>query len=402
MTTNSRSTASKKLGIGIAGLSLFLALPGIVVFIGFNPGLNVSFVPVNAVVYTLIAALIITRQPRHTVGWLFLVTGLISALILFGGGLGEFITFDNNILLASLMAWIGHVLFLPALMIPLTLVLQFFPDGRLPSRRWWPIPAASLFGMLGIVAGIAFTPGPLEENDFLGPTNPFGVAGSDRFLAHLGDIAGVAFAIGVIGSLLILVVRFRRSDSIQRTQMKWLFYTALIGLSLMLLSSQLSSLLGIASDVISEKLFVILPSLLAIAIGIAILRYRLYDIDIIIRRTLQYAIVTGILAMVYFGLVVIFQGLFAAVGDFQSGIFIVISTLVIAGLFNPIRKRVQAAVDRRFYRQKYQAEQTLAQFAAVARDEVDLDKLMAALMDVVEETMQPERVSLWLFNKGDV
>jgi uncharacterized membrane protein YidH (DUF202 family) len=184
--------------------------------------------------------------------------------------------------------------------------------------------------------------------------------------------------------------------------MKWLFYTALIGLSLMLLSSQLSSLLGIASDVISEKLFVILPSLLAIAIGIAILRYRLYDIDIIIRRTLQYAIVTGILAMVYFGLVVIFQGLFAAVGDFQSGIFIVISTLVIAGLFNPIRKRVQAAVDRRFYRQKYQAEQTLAQFAAVARDEVDLDKLMAALMDVVEETMQPERVSLWLFNKGDV
>jgi hypothetical protein len=124
----------------------------------------------------------------------------------------------------------------------------------------------------------------------------------------------------------------------------------------------------------------------------------MFDIDIIIRRTLQYAIVTGILALIYFGLVVILQGLFSAAGDQESPIFIVISTLVIAGLFNPLRIRIQNIIDRRFYRQKVHAEQALAQFTAAARDEVDLDKLSAALLEVVQETMQPDGVSLTLLN----
>jgi hypothetical protein len=141
-----------------------------------------------------------------------------------------------------------------------------------------------------------------------------------------------------------------------------------------------------------------LPILLAITIGIAVLRYRLFDIDIIIRRTLQYALLTGILALIFFGLVIIFQGLFSAIGNQQSPIFIVISTLIIAGLFNPLRIRIQNYIDRRFFRKRYHAEQALAQFAAAARDEVDLDRLTTALLEVVEETMQPKTAGIWLIS----
>jgi hypothetical protein len=132
--------------------------------------------------------------------------------------------------------------------------------------------------------------------------------------------------------------------------------------------------------------------------GIAILRYRLFAIDIIIRRTLQYAIMTGILALIYLGLVVSFQRLFSAVGNQESPIFIIISMLVIAGLFNPLRIRIQNSIDHRFYRRKYHAKQALAQFSAAARDEVDLDRLSAALMEVMQETMQPESVRLTLLS----
>jgi hypothetical protein len=176
--------------------------------------------------------------------------------------------------------------------------------------------------------------------------------------------------------------------------MKWLVYTAVVGVLLMFLFVAVlgddSPLLGIYTT--------LLPSLLAIAVGIAILQYRLYDIDVIIRRTLQYGIVTSLLILAYFGLVVIFQYFFVTIGNTESSIFIVFSTLVVAALFNPLRIRVQKTVDRRFYRNKYQAEQVLSQFAATARDEVDLDKLTGELLEVVGDTMQPESVSLLLIS----
>ena len=216
------------------------------------------------------------------------------------------------------------------------------------------------------------------------------IEGAEAFFETLYTVSGTLFIPAVLGSLLAVIVRFFRSTGVERQQMKWLVYTAVAGLSLFLF---LSGVRG-EEDPVMAILFVMMPTILATAIGIAIVRHRLFDIDVIIRRTLQYAILTGILALIYFGLVVMLQNIFSAVGGQESPIFIVISTLVIAGLFNPLR--IQEIIDRRFYRKKYEAEQALAQFAAAARDEVDLQNLSEALTEVVSETIQPAHVSIWL------
>jgi len=261
------------------------------------------------------------------------------------------------------------------LFIPLTLMLQFFPDGRLPSRRWRLITLATITSFISLSVGFM-----VEEAGYEGP------------FAWLANLSVALSLVGLFGSLAAVVVRFIRSKDAERLQMKWLVYTAVVGiLSMLLLSVVLgeeSSFLGFYST--------LLPSLLALSIGIAILRYRLYDIDIIIRRTLQYGVVTGLLVLVYFGLVLLFQSLFVSVGDTRSGIFIVISTLVIAGLFNPLRIRVQRAIDQRFYRRKYDAQKVLTRFSQTAADEVELDTLTEGLLEVVGETLRPENAFVWL------
>ncbi len=367
--------------------------------------------PLISIVYTVLAILILSRQAGHTVGWLFLTIGFFAALGTLVFGFKELAPSISSIQVLGLMVWIGEMTWMPVFFIPITLVIQLFPDGELPSRRWWPVLAAAIIGIVGLMAGYLLQPWTEEELAEIGIGgiyNPFGIQGSEEFLDLILLIAPVFLSIGVIGALLIVIVRYRRSSGINRAQMKWLVFTAVAGLSLLLVSPSVISIINrlgldwnLLSDpnIISDFLFITFPIFLAIAMGIAILRYRLFDIDIIIRRTLQYTIVTGILALIYFGLVVLLQGLFSSVGNQESPIFIVISTLVIAGLFNPLRKRIQNIIDRRFYRKKYHAEQALAQFSAAARDEVDLARLSEALLEVVQETMQPESVSLILLSR---
>ena len=336
---------------------------------------------VSSVVYSLLAVLILSRHPRYIIGWLFLIISFFSIPTMIPNAAQ--LTPESSIrseLVLVIISYLAELSWIIALILPLTLILQFFPDGRLPSRRWWPLPLVTVLGMLLVAAG---QPAAL------------GQSGNEEFLQLMDTLTTVFLLSASLGSLAAVVVRFLRSQDVERLQMKWLVYTAVAGILLMFLL-----LVFLDDDSLIITLYTTsLPTLLAVAVAIAILRYRLFDIDIIIRRTLQYAVITAILALVYFGLVVILQALFAAVGDIQSPIFIVISTLVIAGLFNPVRIRVQNTVDRRFYRQKYQSEQALAQFAVTARDEVDMDRLAAALLDIVEETMSPERASLTLFVK---
>jgi hypothetical protein len=204
-----------------------------------------------------------------------------------------------------------------------------------------------------------------------------------------GFILGVvALLIGVI-SLIYRYVHVATTQ--QRQQMKWVVF----GLILFLVIN--FTTLNLIKDTNLFTEFTTLQAILIPAsIAIAILRYRLFDIDIIIRKTIQYALLTGLLALVYFGSVVILQTLVENLTGSQSPVVIVISTLAIAALFNPLRIRIQDFIDLRFYRTKYDAEQALAQFAATARDEVEMNKLTAALLEVVEETMQPEKISLWM------
>ncbi|MDX1614253.1 MAG: hypothetical protein R3300_08075 [Candidatus Promineifilaceae bacterium] len=355
--------------------------------------------PLDAIVYSVLAVLIIARHPRHTVGWLFVITGFfmaVATLITYGlygyltpEDVSAAVTFQPALILIVLLVEASWVL---ALFTPLLLLLLYFPDGRLLSPRWRPVAAATVIVLVEMVVATAAQSSPEVVGLHL-----LGLTGQEPWLGFVDILLDIIGWIGGGGALAAVVVRYRRSRGVERLQMKWFLYTVLSGVIGIPLVTEIW---GPDSPFITLYITTV-PALVAVAVAVAILRYGLYNIDIIIRRTLQYGLVSGILALVYFGLVVTLQSLITAVGGQQSPITIVLSTLVIAALFNPVRHRVQRAVDRRFYRQKYDAEQALATFAATARDEVDLERLTGALLAVVEETMQPERVTLWLDPERD-
>jgi hypothetical protein len=380
----------------IAGLNMLLVLTGFSLELIYETHQVAYGTTILAVVYNVLAVLILSRHPRHIIGWLFLIMGFFLALGGFMNGLDALAPIYLSEAVHSLAIWIEHIVWIPAYLIPMTLVLQFFPDGHLSSRRWWPVTAAAILGMLGMMASYAFYPWPWEEGNIIDTYNPFGIPGSQGFFNLLLNISFFLIVIGILGSLVMVVARFRRAQGIQRAQMKWLVYTALFSL----LSSLVVSIISGFENPVAQKIYISLPIFMAIAItigiSIAILRYRLFDIDLIIRRTVQYALLTGALGLVYFSSVVLLQSLLGQFAGEQSPAVIVISTLAIVVLFNPLRKRIQDFIDRRFYRKKYDSERALARFSATARDEVDLEVISAELLRVVEETFQPEFTSLWV------
>jgi hypothetical protein len=288
-------------------------------------------------------------------------------------------------------------------------LLLLFPDGRLPSRRWRLL--AWLAGAVIAVESLAvfLTPGSLQ--DLGGARNPFGLE-DYPWVEDLGLIVLPLLPLCMVASAVSLVLRFRRSRGEVREQIKWIAFAAsfmgLIYLGLMstgliirLISApETPSDLGSQSSLgaILENVMVLSFAGVPLAIGFAVLKYRLYEIDIIINRTLVYGALTATLVALYFGVVTITQAIFRTLTgqEEQPQLAIVVSTLVIAALFNPLRRRIQGFIDRRFYRRKYDARKTLETFSAKLRDETDLDALNAELVGVVRETMQPAHVSLWL------
>jgi hypothetical protein len=267
------------------------------------------------------------------------------------------------------------------------LLLVYFPDGRLPSPRWRTVTLLVLLGFAFTWLVISTAPGdldsPLEKYE-----NPLAVTQSKAYVLVLVAVIPACLICLVLAGI-SLVRRFGRSHGLERQQFKWLAAsTALLVLTLPFAAAfHFSEIAG--------AVFAVALMALPVSVGIAVLRYRLYDLDLIVRRTLVYGVLTAGLGGLYFAIVLGFQELFAPFAG-GSDLAIAASTLAVAALFRPARRRVQAFVDRRFYRRKYDAERTLEAFAARLRDEVDLDALRAELTSVVIEAMQPAHVSLWL------
>jgi hypothetical protein len=355
--------------------------------------------------FPIVGALIASRRPRNPIGWICLAAGITWML---GMVSGSYVLYGLRMARPGSVPYpaaVGSLSeFLPPTALLLgTFLILLFPDGRLPSSRWRLV--AWLCGAVittNIVAGI-FVPGPLPEVREV--RNPFGLEGQP-WLADANEAIGLLFPLCLLASALSLLLRYLRAGEEVREQIKWLAFAASV------------VAFGVSGAVIHGSFFAagaagstdpLLGNLLEdtitlsfggvpVAIGFAVLKYRLYDIDLIINRTLVYGSLTVMLATVYLGGVTATQALlqtFAGQDDLPQ-LAIVVSTLVIAALFNPLRRRIQTFIDRRFYRRKYDARKTLEGFSARLRNETDLDGLNAELVTVVRETMQPEHVSLWL------
>jgi hypothetical protein len=342
----------------------------------------------------ILGGLIASRRPENPYGWLWLGVGLSFAFITFAQAYALYaLVLEPGSLpaprtIVTLIAPAGFSVFIA--LIPFLFLL--FPDGRLPSRRWrflaWVVVAV---GVLLVIFGPLHNSGK-GGSGFAPVQDPFSVGGAVEqaivFLIFGGVI--VLFAASIL-SAISLVFRFRRAAGVERQQIKWVVYAAVLTSAYLMLNFVISGLLN--------TLFSTAASLAVYAaIGIAILKYRLYDIDIIINRTLVYGSLTVMLALVYFGGVTGTQAIFRTLSGQQEQpqLAIVVSTLVIAALFNPLRRRIQSFIDRSFYRRKYDAAKTLEAFAMKLRDETDLEAVRGDLLGAVSETMEPAHVSLWL------
>ena len=337
-------------------------------------------------------ALIASRQPRNAIGWIFCGIGLLVGINSLGGGYAVYSLAGGSApgSLAETAAWFSSWSWSLLLYVPTTFLLLLFPDGRLPSPRWRPVAWCAAIGLIGFLAGYTLNPGPLE--DFPQITNPYGV---DSPILEAVAVAGAILAsASMVASAVSLIVRMRRAGRVERQQIKWLAYGGAVVVGAIFVSG----VIGIWNQ--DAAIALVGFGLLGVPIftGVAIARYSLYEIDIVINRTLVYGALTAALVAVYFGGVATSQALMRALtGQEQQPQFaIVVSTLAIAALFNPLRRRIQSFIDRRFYRSKYDAAKTLEAFSAKLRDETDLDALSDDLVGVVRETMQPAHVSLWL------
>jgi hypothetical protein len=344
--------------------------------------------------FSTVGAVIVSRRPNNIIGWLFNAAGLLLGLNHFSSeyAIYTLLAQPESLPGGEVAAWLAHWLFVPSAALVVFLFL-LFPTGRLPSRRWRWFAGFSVFAASIGAVSMAFSSGMTA----LGPVpNPLGIEGV-RDIDRIVEPFFFTLLLLAAGSMF---VRLRGATEVERQQIKWFAYAAAVAVSGNIVGHSLFA----ATDASWLRWAGLIPGMVGVlgmpvAMGIAILRYRLYEIDTLINRTLVYGALTAILAALYFGGVTATQTIFRVLTgqeEEQPQLAIVVSTLVIAALFNPLRHLIQGFIDRRFYRTKYDARKTLEAFSTKLRDETDLDALSNDLIGVVRETMQPAHVSLWL------
>ena len=378
--------------LGIPTIGLLIAGPVVAYLAGYTPAemLGGLLEFLMALTYTVIGMIVAIRQSRNPLGWIFCIIGFLI-------GLGHFAyrytdlaynTYGGALWLAPAMTLLKDVPWMVVWWLIFSYVLLLFPDGRLPSPRWrWVAWGASIPLAVSTAIAVLFWPYRGERLLSGSEIDPFTLIPAGDLL-----IFSLQLLIGAFGVLSVssLIIRYRTSSGVTRMQLKWFAFAAALTLG--------GAAIGLFLPNGLLHTFMILVAFLSIpiAIGVSVLRYRLYDIDTLIHRTLVYSFLTGCLALTYLGGVVLLEGTFRALTGQTSSLSVVISTLTIAALFNPLRRVIQHIIDRRFFRRKYNAQKALRGFSTALRSEVQLDNLSEELLKVIDETMQPTHVTLWL------
>jgi hypothetical protein len=352
---------------------------------------GLSFVLASAAFGT-VGALIATRVRGNPIGWVFLITAVAMILGDFAYQYADQVLYatDGSLPGADAAAWLQNVTLPPAFGL-LGMALLLFPDGHLPSRRWRAGLWLASLGMALIVIGYALRPGPLDD-PFDSVVNPLGVSGAFDLMDGLAGFGWMFMGASVALAAVAMTIRLRRARGFERQQLKWIaLAAAFTGVAVV---ADVASFFFEAEGVNQLRIVVLGLGFAALplAAGAAILRYRLYDIDVVINRTLVYGALTATLGAAYLGSVLLLQLVLSP----SSDLAIAGSTLAVAALFQPARRRIQELVDRRFFRRRYDAARTLERFGARLRVEVDLDALAGELRAVVADTMSPAHVTLWL------
>lgn len=355
--------------------------------------------------FPLVGLLILRRQPRNRIGWLLAAVGIVWGLSVLADAYTAYglVVSPGSLPGAAVVAGAASGSWAPGIGLMGTFLILLFPEGRLPSPRWRPVAWVAACSIVIVTVTIAFLPGKLESTAVPTMDNPIGSEWAEPALTVLLFVFLPLIPLSILACALSLVQRFRRSSGLERLQLKWLA-TAGAFVACLYLTTMAATL---ATDLVpfesgnqawvdviqtvSIASFVLIPA----SIGVAVLRHQLYEIDTVINRTLVYGSLTVALAGVYIGSVLLLQLLLSPFTS-QSDLAVAGSTLAVAALFGPARKRFQSAVDKRFYRSRYDAARTLDEFAGRLRHEVDLDAVAEDLSRTVGDTVHPAHVSLWI------
>jgi hypothetical protein len=356
--------------------------------------------PLAGMLGITVGAVLVTRLPRHRIGWLLWIGGMLMGITRITQGLADFglTSHPGSVPWAIWFGWVNAWVGPLALLITPIFLPLLYPTGRLPSARWRPAAIVSIGALTAYTVVAAF--GPFAPGTYPpGVDNPLVVGGRLRdLLALLGNVLGLVLFLLLTLGFASLVIRYRRASGIERQQLKWFVFVGSIAtMALVVAGLFLGSTVGPLATIDNFAWLIGIGgvALMPVAIGIAVLRYRLYEIDRLISRTIAWAVLTAIVGGLFVGFILVFQAALAPVTG-SNELAVAGSTLLVAALFQPIRRRVQRLVDRRFNRARYDAERTLAAFAERLRDEVDPEQLRAEILATVAQTVEPTSVSLWL------